>query len=116
QERLNEWWTGEGNSELTDFSYANESYDAVVLLALASLAANSTDPADIAGKLQEVSGGSGEGEKCDNYADCAEIILGGGVADYDGFSGPITFDENGDPTEATVGVFQYGADNNFTRI
>ena len=116
QDRLNEWWTGEGNSELTDFSYANESYDAVVLLALASLAANSTDPADIAGKLQEVSGGSGEGEKCDNYADCAEIILGGGVADYDGFSGPITFDENGDPTEATVGVFEYGADNNFTRI
>ncbi|MBD8023716.1 ABC transporter substrate-binding protein [Microbacterium gallinarum] len=116
QDRLNEWWTGEGNSELTDFSYANESYDAVVLLALASLAANSTDPADIAGKLQEVSGGSGEGEKCDNYADCAEIILGGGVADYDGFSGPITFDENGDPTQATVGVFEYGADNNFTRI
>ena len=113
---LNEWWVGEGNSELTDFSYANESYDAVILLALASLAANSTDPADIAGKLQEVSGGSGEGEKCDNYADCAEIILGGGVADYDGFSGPITFDEHGDPTEATIGVFQYGADNLYTRI
>jgi branched-chain amino acid transport system substrate-binding protein len=116
QDRLNEWWTGEGNSDLTDFSYANESYDAVVLLALASLAANSTEPAEIAGALQEVSGGSGEGEKCDNYADCAAIILGGGTADYDGFSGPITFDENGDPTQATVGVFQYGADNNFERI
>ncbi|KJL44398.1 MULTISPECIES: ABC transporter substrate-binding protein [Microbacterium] len=116
QGRLNEWWTGEGNPELTDFSYANEAYDAVVLLALASLAANSTDPADIAGKLQEVSGGSGDGEKCDTFADCADIILGGGVADYDGFSGPITFDENGDPTEATIGVFQYGADNLYTRI
>ena len=116
QERLNEWWTGEGNTDLTDFSYANESYDAVVLLALASLAANSTDPAEIAGKLQEVSGGSGDGEKCDTYADCAAIILEGGVADYDGFSGPITLDENGDPTEATVGIFEYGADNNFTRI
>jgi len=113
---LNDWWVGEGNSELTDFSYANESYDAVILLALASLAANSTDPADIAASLQEVSGGTGEGEKCTEFKECADIILGGGTADYDGYSGPITFDENGDPTEATVGVFQYGADNLYTRI
>ncbi|WP_169580796.1 MULTISPECIES: ABC transporter substrate-binding protein [Microbacterium] len=116
QDELNEWWTGEGNSELTDFSYANESYDAVILLALASLAANSTDAADVAAKLQEVSGGTDGGEKCDSYADCAEIILSGGQADYDGHSGPITFDENGDPTEATIGVFEYGDDNLNTRI
>ncbi|MEU1972098.1 ABC transporter substrate-binding protein [Microbacterium sp. NPDC019599] len=116
QGRLNDWWTGEGNTELTDFSYANESYDAVVLLALASLAANSTEATDVAGKLQEVSGGSGDGEKCTSYKECADIILGGGVADYDGFSGPITFADNGDPTEATIGIFQYGADNNNTRI
>ena len=25
QDRLNEWWVGEGNTDLTDFSYANES-------------------------------------------------------------------------------------------
>jgi len=116
QGRLNDWWTGEGNAELTDFSYANESYDAVILLALASLAANSTDPAEIAAHLQEVSGGAGDGEKCTEFKECADIILGGGTADYDGFSGPITFDDNGDPTEATVGVFQYGADNLNKRI
>ena len=116
QGRLNDWWTGEGNAELDDFSYANESYDAVILLALASLAANSTDPAEIAAHLQEVSGGTGDGEKCSEFTECADIILGGGTADYDGFSGPITFDENGDPTEATVGVFQYGADNLNKRI
>ncbi|MET0734097.1 MAG: ABC transporter substrate-binding protein [Microbacterium sp.] len=116
QGRLNDWWVAEGNSELTDFSYANESYDAVILLALASLAANSTEPADVAAKLQEVSGGVEGGEKCTTFADCAEIILGGGQADYDGFSGPITLDEHGDPTEATIGIFEYGADNLFTRI
>lgn len=110
-------WDEQGDgSTLTDFNYAAESYDAVVLLALASLAANSTDPADIAASLQEVSGGSGDGEKCTTFAECADIILGGGTADYDGFSGPVTFDENGDPTEATIGVFEYGADNNHTRV
>ena len=75
-----------------------------------------TTGADMATKLQEVSGGSGDGEKCTSFADCADIILGGGVADYDGYSGPITFDEAGDPTEASIGIFQYGADNMYTRI
>jgi branched-chain amino acid transport system substrate-binding protein len=110
---LQEFWTGEGNPELEDFSYAAESYDAVVLLALASLAAGSTEGVDIAAKLQEVSGGTGDGEKCTTFADCADIILGGGVADYDGISGPITFDEVGDPTEASIGIYQYNADNDY---
>ncbi|UYN83347.1 MAG: ABC transporter substrate-binding protein [Microcella sp.] len=106
----------EVDPNLTEFSYAAESYDAVVLIALAALAAGSTEGVDIASKLQEVSGGSGDGEKCTDFASCAQIILDGGVVDYDGPSGPITFDENGDPTEATIGIFQYNADNTFSRI
>ena len=104
------------NPDLTDYSYAAESYDAVVLLALAALAANSTDGKDIAAKLQEVSGGSGDGKKATDYASAAQIILDGGVVDYDGYSGPITFDENGDPTEATIGIYQYKDDNTYERI
>jgi branched-chain amino acid transport system substrate-binding protein len=103
----------EGEEPLQDYSYAAESYDATILLALASLAAGSTDPADIAEKLQEVSGGSGDGEKCESYADCAAIIVGGGTADYDGISGPITFDEVGDPTEASIGIYQFKDDNTY---
>ncbi len=111
--KVKAFWEGEGNPELTEFSYAAESYDAVVLLALASLAAGSTDGVDVAAKLQEVSGGSGDGEKCTTFAECADIIIGGGVADYDGISGPITFNEAGDPTEASIGIYQYGEDNNY---
>jgi branched-chain amino acid transport system substrate-binding protein len=118
QERLSAAWMEElgGSEPLTDFSYAAESYDAVILLALAALAANSVDGKDIASKMQEVSGGSGDGEKATDFASAAQIILDGGVADYDGYSGPITFDENGDPTEATIGIFQYGEDNMHTRV
>ncbi|QEW00779.1 ABC transporter substrate-binding protein [Microbacterium caowuchunii] len=111
---LNEFWVSEGNDELTEYTYGAESYDATILIALASLAAGSTEGAEIAAKLQEVSGGSGDGEKCTTYADCAEIILGGGTADYDGISGPITFDEVGDPTEATIGIYQFGEDNRYS--
>lgn len=111
---LDAFLESEGDPALEDYSYAAESYDATILLALASLAAGgSTVGADIAAKLQEVSGGTGDGEKCTTFADCAAIILGGGVADYDGVSGPITFDAVGDPTEASIGIYQYGEDNNY---
>jgi branched-chain amino acid transport system substrate-binding protein len=106
----------EVDPNLNDFSYAAESYDTVILLALAALAANSTEGVDIAAKLQEVSGGTGGGEKATDFASAAQIILDGGTVDYDGASGPITLDEFGDPTEATIGVYQYNADNTYSRI
>ena len=112
-------WVEMGNPSLFEadvWAYSTESYDATVLIALAALAAGSTDSADIAGKLQEVSGGSGDGEKCTSFAECADIINGGGVADYDGFSGPVTFGDNGDPTQAQVGIYQYGDDNTYSPI
>jgi branched-chain amino acid transport system substrate-binding protein len=118
-DRLQAYWQeDEGNAELKDYSYAAESYDAVVLLALAALQAGSTEGTDIAGELASVSGG-GEGdagEKCATFEECAALINDGEAADYDGYSGPITFDENGDPTEATIGIYQYKDDNSIERI
>lgn len=113
-DELDAFLAAEGTPALTEYSYAAESYDATILLALASLAAGSNESAAIAEKLIEVSGGSGKGDKCTSYAECAAIIVGGGVADYDGISGPITFDEVGDPTEASIGIYQFGEDNTYT--
>ncbi len=113
-ERMNESWVAAGNADLGGvFAYGAEAYDSVVLLALAALAAGATDGPTVAGKLQEVSGGSGGGEKCTSFADCAAIINAGGVADYDGVSGPITFNEVGDPTEASIGKYIYLDDNTY---
>ena len=115
--RMNDNWVALGNEDLAGvYAYGPESYDAVVLIALAALAAGSVEGADIAAKLQEVSGGSGAGEKCTDFAACAAIINGGGVADYDGVSGPITFNEVGDPTEAEIGIYQYNEDNSYSPI
>lgn len=101
---------------LTDYSYAAESYDAVVLIALAAYAANDTSGPSIAKFLRQVSGGTGDGTKVTDFKSGAELIKKGEQIDYDGFSGPITFDENGDPTEATIGIYQYNADNTYSRI
>ncbi|CEA07437.1 Leucine-, isoleucine-, valine-, threonine-, and alanine-binding protein precursor [Arthrobacter saudimassiliensis] len=93
---------------LKDWAYSGESYDAVTLVALASEAAGSTDGKAIAAELQGV---SADGEKCSDFASCVTILREGGDIDYDGYSGPITFDENGDPTEAYIGIYRYDADN-----
>jgi ABC-type branched-subunit amino acid transport system substrate-binding protein len=101
---------------LADFSYGPESYDATMLIALAAYAANSTEGADIAEYLRQVSGGSGDGEKVSTFADAAALLAEGQQVDFDGPSGPITLDENGDPTEATIGIYEFGEDNKYTRI
>ena len=111
KERANAIWMENGGSELTSYAYSTESYDAVVLMALAALAAESSLSTEIAGKLSEVSGFTGGGTKCTTFAECAEIINGGGVADYDGLSGGIALNEAGDPTETAVGVYQFDAAN-----
>ncbi|EPR76496.1 Branched-chain amino acid ABC transporter, amino acid-binding protein [Leifsonia rubra CMS 76R] len=104
------------NPSLTDFSYAAESYDAVILASLAALASQKTTGKEIASKLQEVSGGAGSGEVATTFADAAAIILSGDAVDYDGVSGPITLSDNGDPQGAIIGVYEYGSDNVYTRI
>lgn len=105
-----------GDEPLADYTYAPESFDAVNLIALAALASGSTDAEAIAARLQEVSGGVEGGEKCTTFQECADIILAGGQADYDGVSSPVTFDEVGDPTEGMINIYEYGADNTYSPI
>ncbi len=101
----------EVDPSLKDFSYAPESYDAATLIALAAEAAKNDSGTAIASKLEDVSKG---GEKCTTFADCKKLLDAGTDIDYDGVSGPIEFNDAGDPTEATIGIYQYGADNKYT--
>ncbi len=115
-DRLQAFWTGEGNQEVKDMTYAGEAYDAVVLVALSALAAKSTEGKAMAGKMAEVSGGTGDGTKCTSFTECADIINGGGVADYDGYSGDVTFDDKGDPQGAAIGIYEYKKPLAYERI
>jgi branched-chain amino acid transport system substrate-binding protein len=75
------------------------------LLALAAQQAGDDSGEAIAANMQSVSTG---GTKVTNYADGLAAIEAGEDVDYDGYSGPIEFDENGDPTGASIGIYQYG--------
>ncbi|MEV0228846.1 ABC transporter substrate-binding protein [Nonomuraea sp. NPDC050786] len=96
--------------KLQDFSYAPESYDAANLLALAAEAAKSDAGVDIAAKLAEVSKG---GEKCKSFKECVDLLKAGKDIDYEGVSGPVEFNEAGDPAVATIGIYQYGPNNKY---
>lgn len=96
---------------LSDFNYGAESYDAVILAALAAAQGGGVDADTIKENLQSVSGGGGT--KCTEVAECLELIAAGEDIDYDGVSGPIEFNEQGDPTTANIGIYRYGADNRY---
>jgi branched-chain amino acid transport system substrate-binding protein len=96
------------NPKLVDFNYAAESYDGVVVIALAAIAADSDAGTDIGDKLIEVSGG---GTQCSTFKECSDLLADGKDIDYEGVSGPIDFDENGDPGQASFGILQFNDQN-----
>ena len=105
KKRLADIYLEKTGQELKEFAYGAETYDAVILLALAAQQAGDDAGEAIAANMTSVSTG---GTKVTNYADGLAAITAGEDVDYDGFSGPIEFDENGDPTGASIGIYQYG--------
>lgn len=107
KERLLTTPSGSADGGLTDFNYAGETYDAIVNIALAAEIAG-TDGSAMA---DEIVGVTRDGEKCTTYADCLALVKAGTDIDYDGYSGPITMNGNGEPLEASYGVLVFGEGN-----
>ncbi|OLF12335.1 hypothetical protein BLA60_10215 [Actinophytocola xinjiangensis] len=103
----------EANPELSAFAYAASTYDATIIAALGAIAANSADGQTIATTMREISGGSGDGEKCTSFADCKKLLEDGKSIDYDGLTGGIAFDENNDETETNYIPYVYQADGTY---
>ena len=94
---------------LIDYNYGPETYDAVIITALATELAETDDPAQVA---TFINGVTREGEKCSTFTDCKALIDGGTTdIDYDGPSGPQSFSQAGEPTEASFSISTYAPDN-----
>ena len=74
--------------------YGAQAYDCAISYALAAEATGGSDPEAISAALREVTGG---GEICTTYAMCKEMLADGVDIDYDGPSGPIDLQEDGEP-------------------
>lgn len=96
------------NPALQDYNYAGESYDAVVITALAAQMAGSNQGTAFAPYINGVTFG---GEACDSFTACLDIVNAGGNPDYDGITGPLSFADAGEPAQASFGLLQFGTDN-----
>jgi branched-chain amino acid transport system substrate-binding protein len=88
-------------------TYDAQNFDAVILLALSALAAGSTDGADMAAAMQGVSGPPGTKYTFEQLPDAIAALQNGEDIDYEGASGPIDLDDNGDPTAANYNTWSY---------
>ncbi len=94
---------------LTDYNYSAESYDAVVVAALAATAAHSVDPGAIAKQIVGVTSGD---DSCDTIATCLEAVKAGRHVKYRGVSLQRSgFTQTGEPSTAMYAVETYGRDN-----
>ncbi len=84
--------------------YGGQSYDCVVLLALAAEAAGSTDGDAIIAAVGTLTDG---GTECTTYADCSALIADGENIDYVGVSGPLDLNAVGDPTVGNYAIAQF---------
>lgn len=98
------------NSKVTDFTYTAETYDAIVLAALAAQKGGATDGETVQKNLMAVSG-STKGEECDSYKACLALLKDGKEIQYKGQTSIGAFNDAHDPSSASIGVYKYDADN-----
>ncbi len=102
--------------EFPSLQFTVHTYDAVVAVALAALSAGSDDPSEYVSEMANVTGG---GTRCLSYAQCAAALADETTANddinYEGVSGPIEFDENGDIGAGCYSVYTYDAEGGRTR-
>lgn len=86
--------------------YDAQNFDAVMLCYLAAVAAGSTDGAEMAEALPDLVSG-GDSYTFEDLPDLIEALQNGDDVNYEGASGPVDFDETGNPTAGVYDVFQY---------
>ncbi|ROS59046.1 amino acid/amide ABC transporter substrate-binding protein (HAAT family) [Frigoribacterium sp. PhB160] len=110
QSRFKEYYQRTAGAELADFSYAQESYDATTLAALAAVKGGGTDSGTIQANMAAVSGADG-GTECATFAECVTAIEAGDDIQYKGPSGIGSFDDQNDPSSAFIGIYKFDENN-----
>ncbi len=110
-------WVAEYGA-LPVLAYVKEAYDATIVLALAAQAAGRLDGAAIRDRLRAV--GSSPGTVVNagpsGIADALRILAKGGEIDYEGASGTIDWDGNGDLRRGHIGVWRFTEDERIEEV
>ncbi|MBW3081715.1 ABC transporter substrate-binding protein [Bifidobacterium saguinibicoloris] len=96
--------------DIDTFTYAAETYDGIILAALAAQKGGSADGATIQKNMAAVSGADG-GTECGTYKDCLTLLKSGKSIHYKGVTGIGPFNSSNDPSSANIGVYKFDAKN-----
>lgn len=88
-------------------TFVQNNMDATILCFLASLAAGGPDPGEIRDQIVRISGPPGNEYTWLELEQAVADILAGNEINYQGVSGPIEFDDFGDPTFGLYDTYEY---------
>ena len=93
-------------------AYVKEAYDATIALALAAQAAGRLDGAAIRDRLRGIGGAPGTvvGAGPQGIAQALRLLARGGEIDYEGASGSMDWDGNGDLRRGHIGIWRFTHD------
>lgn len=86
------------------FAYGAETYDSIIIVALAAAVAGTDDPVAVAAEINDV---TKDGTQCTSFADCIALVDAGEDIDYDGQGGPYEFVDAGEPAAASFRIATY---------
>ncbi len=84
-----------------------QNFDAVTLCVLAAVAAGSNEGPDIQSKITEVASAPGQKYDYTQMKEAIAALQAGEDIDFEGVSGPLDLDDNGDPIQGTYDTYQY---------
>ncbi len=99
---------------LTEFSYGAETYDAVLLAAIAAQSAKDASGVGIKKEITNISLTGAGKTKVSTFKAALAALKAGKKVNYDGVSGPVEFDKNGDPTGAFIGIYRFNAKGQYS--
>jgi ABC-type branched-subunit amino acid transport system substrate-binding protein len=96
--------------------FAPQNFDAVILCYLSAVAAGSTDGADMAAEIVDITGPPGDQYSFEQLADAVEALQNGDDIDYEGAAGALDMDEAGDPTAGVYDINEFQANGELEEI
>ncbi len=99
--------------ELTDLLFAGEAFDCATVIALAAESAGTEAGEAFRQAMIDV---TRDGEKCDSFVSCKELLDAGTDIDYDGKSGALDFVDAGEPSVGRYEVWEIGNDGQLTSV
>jgi ABC-type branched-subunit amino acid transport system substrate-binding protein len=107
QQAFNKLYTSSAPKSVQRQTFDAQNFDAVVLCYLAAVAAGKADGAAMKDKLQAITAPPGTKYTWQQLPQAIKALTDGKDIDYDGASGPIDLDANGDPTSGVYDILQF---------